>query len=294
MAANGEIGTLEPIAAIGKVTRARGVPFHVDAVGAGGRVPLAVDEARIDLLTLSSNDLYGPPGAGALWMRPEIKLAPLILGGGQEGGYRAGTENLPAIVGMGVAADLVRLEGPAEVARLRELRDRLLPGLLERLPEARLTGARGGRRLPHHSAFVVAGGKGGLQAGTRADLRDRRRARRVRHPRQDRSARRLGRPDRRRGPARGDRGAGRRVLRGVSRRARDDPGRREGDPDHARDPRARSRAERPPRCGRGPADRQHRGGRAAQASPHRAPPAPPPWRGPLRPPPSPVACQHRP
>src|SRR5881296_3062307 len=75
MAANGEIGTLEPIAAIGKVTRARGVPFHVDAVGAAGRVPLAVDEAHIDLLTLSSNDLYGPPGAGALWMRPEIKLA---------------------------------------------------------------------------------------------------------------------------------------------------------------------------------------------------------------------------
>src|SRR5206468_309811 len=83
-----------------------------------------VDEAHIDLLTLSSSDLYGPPGAGALWMRPEIKLAPLILGGGQEGGYRAGTENLPAIVGMGVAADLARLEGPAEVARLRELRDR--------------------------------------------------------------------------------------------------------------------------------------------------------------------------
>ena len=159
MAANGEIGTLEPIAAIGKVTRARGVPFHVDAVGAAGRVPLAVDEAHIDLLTLSSNDLYGPPGAGALWMRPEIKLAPLILGGGQEGGYRAGTENLPAIVGMGVAADLARLEGPAEIARLRELRDRLLAGLLERLPEARLTGARGENRLPHHASFVVPGVK---------------------------------------------------------------------------------------------------------------------------------------
>src|SRR2546429_356296 len=128
-AGNGESGPPEPIAAIGKVTRARGVPFHVDAVGAAGRVPLAVDEAHIDLLTLSSNDLYGPPGAGALWMRPEIKLAPLILGGGQEGGYRAGTENLPAIVGMGVAADLARLEGPAEVARLRELRHRPPPRL---------------------------------------------------------------------------------------------------------------------------------------------------------------------
>ena len=159
IAANGEIGTLQPIEALGRVGRARGVPFHVDAVGAAGRVPLAVDEAHIDLLALSSNDLYGPPGAGALWVRPETKLAPMILGGGQEGGYRAGTENLPAIVGMGVAADLARLEGPAEVARLRELRDRLLAGLLERLPEARPTGARGEGRLPHHASFVVPGVK---------------------------------------------------------------------------------------------------------------------------------------
>ncbi|MGH7276185.1 MAG: cysteine desulfurase family protein, partial [Candidatus Rokuibacteriota bacterium] len=124
MAANGEIGTLEPVRAIGRLAREHGVPFHVDAVGAAGRVPLAVDEARIDLLTLSSNDLYGPPGAGALWVRAAVKLAPLVVGGGQEGGYRSGTENLPAIVGMGVAADLARMEGAGEVARLRELRDR--------------------------------------------------------------------------------------------------------------------------------------------------------------------------
>jgi len=159
MASNGEIGTLEPISAIGRLTRERGVAFHVDAVGAAGRVPLAVDEAHVDLLTLSSNDLYGPPGAGALWARAGLKLAPQILGGGQEGGYRAGTENLPAIVGMGVAADLARLEGPAEVVRLRELRDRLIARVLERLPEARLTGARGGGRLPHHASFVVPGVK---------------------------------------------------------------------------------------------------------------------------------------
>jgi cysteine desulfurase len=159
MVANGEIGTLEPVGAVGRVARERGVPFHVDAVGAAGRVPLAVDEAHIDLLTLSSNDLYGPPGAGVLWVRPEIRLTPMILGGGQEGGYRAGTENLPAIVGMGVAADLARLEGPAEVTRLRELRDRLVGGLLERLPEARLTGARGEGRLPHHASLVVPGVK---------------------------------------------------------------------------------------------------------------------------------------
>src|SRR5260370_527342 len=107
MAANGEIGTLEPVRAVGRIARDRGVPFHVDGVGTVGRVPLAVDDAQIDLLTLSSNDIYGPPGAGALWVRADVKLAPVIVGGGQGGGYRSGTENLPAIVGLGVAAELV-------------------------------------------------------------------------------------------------------------------------------------------------------------------------------------------
>src|SRR5437762_5593179 len=159
MAANGAIGTVQPLREIGRAVRARGVPFHVDAVGAAGRVPVAVDDLGIDLLTLSSNDLYGPPGAGALWVRADVKLSPVVVGGGQESGYRAGTENLPAIVGMGVAADLARAEGPAEVVRLRELRDRLIARVLERLPEARLTGARGGGRLPHHASFVVPGVK---------------------------------------------------------------------------------------------------------------------------------------
>jgi len=158
-AASGEIGTLEPVREVGRLARERGVPFHVDAVGAAGRVPLAVDDAHVDLLTLSSNDLYGPPGAGALWVRPGTRLVPLILGGGQESGYRSGTENLPAIVGMGVAADLARAEGAAEVARLRALRDRLLAGLLDRLPQARATGARGAGRLPHHASLVVPGVK---------------------------------------------------------------------------------------------------------------------------------------
>jgi len=159
MAANGEIGTLQPVREIGRRAHARGVPFHVDAVGAAGRVPLLVDECQIDLLTLSSNDLYGPPGAGALWVRPTVKLAPLTVGGGQEHGYRAGTENLPAIAGMGVAADLARVEVTGEVARLCELRDRLLSELLARIPEARLTGARGAARLPHHVSLVVPGVK---------------------------------------------------------------------------------------------------------------------------------------
>jgi cysteine desulfurase len=159
MAANGEIGTLQPLREIGRAARARGVPLHVDAVGAAGRVPLGVDDLGIDLVTLSSNDLYGPPGAGALWVRADLKLAPVILGGGQEGGYRAGTENLPAIVGMGVAADLARVEGPAEAARLAGLRDRLVAGLLDRVPGARATGAPGAGRLPHHASLVVPGVK---------------------------------------------------------------------------------------------------------------------------------------
>ena len=157
MAANGEIGTLQPVREVGRLTRARHVPFHVDAVGAAGRVPLNVEECGIDLLTLSSNDLYGAPGAGAVWMRADVKLAALILGGGQEGGYRSGTQNLPAIVGMGVAADLARNERALEVPRLTGLRDRLLDGLLERVPEARVTGARGAERLPHHASIVVPG-----------------------------------------------------------------------------------------------------------------------------------------
>src|SRR5258705_66438 len=170
MAANGEIGTVQPVREIGRVARARGVPFHVDAVGAAGRVPLLVDDCRIDLLTLSSNDLYGPPGAGALWARASVKLAPLTVGGGQERGYRAGTENLPAIAGMGVAADLARVEVASEVARLGELRDRLLAGLLARIPDARLTGARGADRLPQNASIVVPGMKA-ESALTDLDLR---------------------------------------------------------------------------------------------------------------------------
>jgi cysteine desulfurase len=159
MAANGEIGALQSVRELGRLARGRGVPFHVDGVGAVGRLPLSVDECAIDLLALSSNDLCGPPGGGALWVRPQVALAPLVLGGGQEGGYRSGTENLPAIVGMGVAADLARNERAAEVARLTPLRDRLLDGLLERVGHARATGPRGARRLPHHVSVVVPGVK---------------------------------------------------------------------------------------------------------------------------------------
>ena len=158
-AASGEIGTLQPLGEIGRLTRAAGVPLHVDAVGTLGRVPLAVDAMGIDLLTLSGNDIYGPPGTGALWVRPELKIRPQILGGGQEGGYRAGTENLPALVGFGVAAELMRTEGGhGEATRLAALRDQLLEELLDAVVDCRLTGARSGR-LPHHVSVVLRGVK---------------------------------------------------------------------------------------------------------------------------------------
>ena len=154
MAANGEIGTVQEVAQLGRIAREHGIPFHVDGVGTVGRVALSVEEAGIGLLTLSSNDLYGPPGVGALWVRPGVKLLPQILGGGQERGLRSGTENLPAIVGMGVAAELVRSEWQEETARLARLRDRLLAGLLAAIPDSRLGGSRA-RRLPHHLSLCL-------------------------------------------------------------------------------------------------------------------------------------------
>jgi cysteine desulfurase len=158
-AACAEIGTLQPLEDIARITRAVGVALHVDAVGALGRVPFAGEAMSLDLVTLSSNDLYGPPGAGALWVKPGLKLLPQMLGGGQEGGYRSGTENLPAIVGLGVAAELMRAEaGHGEPTRLAALRDRLVDSLVGSIPDCRLTGSRTAR-LPHHASFALRGAK---------------------------------------------------------------------------------------------------------------------------------------
>ena len=156
-AASADVGTLQPLAEISRATRAAGVPLHVDAVGALGRIPLAADAGGIDLLTLSGNDVYGPPGTGALWVRPELRLRPQILGDGQEGGSRGGIENLPGVVGLGVAAELMRSEGLHEEApRLAALRDELLEGLLDRVEDCRLTGARVAR-LPQHLSVALPG-----------------------------------------------------------------------------------------------------------------------------------------
>jgi cysteine desulfurase len=158
-AANEEIGTVQPIAELARITRSAGVPLHVDGVGAVGRIPLGAEAIGIDLLSLSGNDLYGPPGTGALWVRPGTALLPLILGGGQESGYRSGTVNLPGLVGLGVAAELMRAEGlHGEPQRIRDFRDRLRDGILDAVAHCRVTGSATAR-LPHHLSLVVPGAK---------------------------------------------------------------------------------------------------------------------------------------
>jgi cysteine desulfurase len=158
-AANGDAGTVQPWRAVAAVAREAGVPLHLDGVGVLGRLPVSVEADGIDLLTVSANDLCGPPGVGALWIRPGLDLAPQVVGGGQEGGLRSGTENLAGAVGLGVAAEFAFREGPAEATRVQALRDRLVDGLEARCSALRLVGPRRDR-LPQHAGFVVPGVKG--------------------------------------------------------------------------------------------------------------------------------------
>ncbi len=140
MHGNNEIGTIEPISEIARIARDRGVSFHTDAVQTVGHIPVSVDELGVDLLAISAHKLYGPKGIGALYVRAGTRIAPLIHGGGQEHGRRAGTENVPAIVGLGKAAEIARNEIANEVTAIASLRDRLIQGLLERINGARLNG----------------------------------------------------------------------------------------------------------------------------------------------------------
>jgi len=140
MFANNEIGTIQPIAEIGEIARAHGVLFHTDAVQAVGHTPIDVQAMQIDLLSLSAHKLYGPKGVGALYVRKGVKLPAFMHGGAQESRRRAGTENVPGIVGLGKAITLCHEEMGAEVKRLSALRDRLIAGILERIPHARLNG----------------------------------------------------------------------------------------------------------------------------------------------------------
>lgn len=140
MAANGEIGTIQPIKKAAEIAHDKKAIFHTDATVAAGKIPLDVNESNLDLMTLSSNDIYGPKGVGALYIRKGLRLKPLIIGGGQEGGMRSGTENVPGIVGMGRAAELAKVEMRGEAERLTKLRDRLIKGILDSVPESYLNG----------------------------------------------------------------------------------------------------------------------------------------------------------
>jgi cysteine desulfurase len=140
MYANGEIGTIQPIKEIGKLAQENKVIFHVDAVAAAGKVPINVKEENIDLLSLSSNDLYGPKGVGAFYIKAGTKIQPIIQGGGQERGLRSGTENIPGIVGMGKAAEIAKKEMKAEGKRLTALRDKLIKGVLDKIEYSFLNG----------------------------------------------------------------------------------------------------------------------------------------------------------
>lgn len=151
MYANNEIGTIEPIREISKMVHEKGLYLHVDATAAGGHIPIDVQKDGIDLLTLSSNDMYGPQGVGALYIKQGVKLQPILPGGGQERGFRAGTENLFAIAGMGEAARIAKNEMEQEGKRLKEIRNKLIDEILK-IEESHLTG-HPTQRLPHHASF---------------------------------------------------------------------------------------------------------------------------------------------
>nr|MDO8133033.1 cysteine desulfurase family protein [Candidatus Njordarchaeum guaymaensis] len=148
--ANGEIGTIQPIAEIGEMAARKSVPLHVDAVAAAGNVPVNVKQEQIDLMTIPSNDMYGPKGMGALYVGEGVRIQPIIQGGGQEMGLRSGTENVPGIVGIGKAAELAKLEMNEEGKRLTKIRDKLIYGLLESVDHAYLNG-HPTRRVPNNA-----------------------------------------------------------------------------------------------------------------------------------------------
>ncbi len=147
MFANNEIGSIQPVREIGSIAKEKGIIFHTDAVQAFGHVPIDVKEMNIDLLSVSSHKFYGPKGIGALYIKKGIKIKPLIHGGAQERNRRAGTENVPGIVGMGIAAELIISEMEEETKRLVCLRDQLIDGILKTIPYSRLNGDRE-KRLP--------------------------------------------------------------------------------------------------------------------------------------------------
>ncbi len=159
MYANNEVGTIEPIAEIAEIARAHKIVFHTDAVQAGGYLPLDVNKLGVDLMSLGAHKFHGPKGIGALYVRTGTPLLAMQTGGGQERGRRAGTENIPYIVGMATALEIAQESRDETNARLASLREKLVEGILERVPESALTG-HPQHRLPGHASFVIPGAIG--------------------------------------------------------------------------------------------------------------------------------------
>ena len=159
MYANNEIGTVQPIPEIGAICREKGVLFHTDAVQAVGHVPINVAEQNIDMLSLSGHKIHTPKGVGALYVRRGVQLPAFLEGGGQESGKRAGTENVPYIVGLGRAIELACADIPEKVRRVSALRDRLIEGVLGSIERCRLNGGRS-PRLPGNANFSIVGVEG--------------------------------------------------------------------------------------------------------------------------------------
>ena len=156
MAANNEVGTIQPLAELSAVCRERAVPFHSDAVQATGSLSLNVDQLGVDLMSLGAHKFYGPKGIGLLYLRRGMALQPQITGGSHEGKRRASTENVAYIVAMAVALELAQAERASEAARLAALRDRLIAGVLAGVPDSYLTG-HPTERMANHASFVVRG-----------------------------------------------------------------------------------------------------------------------------------------
>ncbi len=138
--ANNEVGTIQEIAEIGNLCRERGIAFHTDAVAAESQIHINVEDNKIDLMTLSSNDIYGPKGVGVLYIKKGLRLNPIIIGGGQEFGLRSGTENIPGIVGMKTAAEIMEKEMDSEIATLKVYQKKLIQGVLDNIPDSYLNG----------------------------------------------------------------------------------------------------------------------------------------------------------
>jgi cysteine desulfurase len=159
MAANNVVGTLQPIAELARITKEHGALFHTDAVQSAGKVPLDVNRVPVDMVSMSAHKLHGPKGIGALFVRKGVRLQPVTFGGGQEHGLRSATENVAAMAGFGTAAQLAGAEMADEAARLVQLRERILDGLREVLPQAYLIG-HPFKRLPGHLCLGFAGQEG--------------------------------------------------------------------------------------------------------------------------------------